>query len=115
MYLSNTQQEGFSLIEALLSVMIFSTFLLGMWQLVNNSFIHFAKALKVEQLQHQLVQAGEQQFAYPQSDLDSESASESHALKVYPRENYIELSLCDEQQKNLCASLAIQNLKLDFP
>lgn len=114
MYLSNTQQVGFSLIEALLSLMIFSMFLLGMWQWVHNSFIHIANVLKVEQMQHELVQAGEQQLAYPQSDLDSESALWAHELKAYPYENYVELFLCDQQQKNLCASLAIQSPKLDF-
>jgi prepilin-type N-terminal cleavage/methylation domain-containing protein len=104
--------NGFTLIEALISMLIFSILLNVVYTVHSNTLIHIAEGFKIHEMQSKLNQAAETLLVYPSFRSESDDAFEPIKITEYP--TYYTISTCCQNHKKPCLSLALTNLKTDF-
>lgn len=105
------KKNGFTLIEPLLGLAIFSLFLHLLWETQNHTFKSLSDSLKVSGMQSTLNQWHEALFAYPDFEMKE---SMDDQITVDQNEDYRMITLCSRTTKITCLSTVVLNPKLDF-
>ena len=108
-----TQSNGFSLIEALLGLAIFSICLQIFWQTQTQTIKYLSKSLKISAMQSELNRISETMLAYPEWDENSKNDVKK-TISIVQHHLYREVIICSELKNNPCLSAFIPNQKVDF-
>jgi type II secretory pathway component PulJ len=105
------KKNGFSLIEPLLGLAIFSLFLHLLWETQSYTSKSLSDSLKTSRMQSTLNQWHEALFAYPDFEINDRM---DYEMTVEENENYRIITLCSQTTKTPCLSTVVLNPKLDF-
>jgi type II secretory pathway pseudopilin PulG len=108
-----TKKNGFSLIEALFGLVIFSVFLQIFLETQSHTFKFLYEGLKSSDMQFELNRINEIMLAYPEWEEVSENNLKNNiTIKQYAL--YREVIICGKSKKMDCLSQVVPNQKTDF-
>lgn len=103
--------NGFTLIEPLLGLVIFSLFLHVLWGMQNHTAKRLSDSLKISLMQSQLNQWSESFFAYPDVEINNNLEYE---VIIEEHDFYRVIRLCSKTTKIPCLSTIVSNPNMDF-